>query len=107
MLVQINAFLLLDLKVNITKSGKHSVNPLDLEKNSRLTSLRTYYPHNILFTFITLETHRQSEHSNSNEHCTSWLWYLFVKGYLGDIKQKGKGDMAHAAGYKNELTGMK
>lgn len=49
MLVQINVFLLLGLlKVNITRSV-HPVNPLDLEKNSRLTSFRNYYPYNILF----------------------------------------------------------
>lgn len=60
MLVEINAFLLLGLlKVNITRSGKHSVNPLDMEKNSRLISWRNYYPHNILFKLIALETHRQ------------------------------------------------
>lgn len=60
MLVEINAFLFLGLlKVNITRSGKHSVNPLDLQKNSRLASLRSYYPHNVLFKLITLQTDRQ------------------------------------------------
>lgn len=108
MLVQLNTFLLLGLlKVNITRSGKHSLNPLALEKNSRLTSLRSYYPRNVLFKFITLETHRQSKHSDSNEHYTSWFYCLFGKGYLGDIKQKGKGDKGHAAGYKNKLTDIK
>lgn len=39
MLVEINALLFLGLlKVNITRSGKHPINPLDLEKNSRLTA---------------------------------------------------------------------
>jgi len=96
MLVQINAFLVLQLlKLNITRSGKHLFNPLDLEKNSSLSSLRSYYLHNVLFKLITLETHRQSKYSN--KHCTSWLCCLFGKGYLGDIKQKSKGDKGHAA----------